>query len=412
MSAPHVITTDAELQRYCQRLAELPSIAFDTEFVAEHTYKSQLCLVQVAAGGELRLIDPLAVADMAPFWRLLAEANCEVVVHAGREEMVFCQEAAGRQPARLFDVQLAAGLAGQEYPAGYGNLISRLLGATPQKGETRTDWRRRPLTRHQLEYALNDVRYLEPLRDKLQARLAELGRLEWLKVEMSAWQSGLAESLATERWWKVSGCSGLSSRSQAIVRELWRWRDGEARRRNIPARRVLRDDLIVELARRGTADPKQIPAVRGFERGDYRRAVPDLARAIQRALDLPSDECPPTGRRDYVLPQVGIVSQFLSAALNAICRASDVAPSLVATTDDVREFIAWRLAGEVQPGRSLPVLAQGWRGQLVGQVLQDLLEGKAAIRIRDPEAEQPLAVDYVSTGNKSERSERGSSSSS
>jgi ribonuclease D len=403
MAAPNVITTDSELELYCGRLAGFPTIAFDTEFVSEHSYKPQLCLVQVAAGGELRLIDPLAVSSMTPFWNVLTVADAEIVVHAGREEMVFCQEATGRQPARLFDVQLAAGLNGQDYPSGYGNLISRLLGATPQKGETRTDWRRRPLSRHQLEYALDDVRHLEPLRDTLHARLVGLGRREWLASEMSAWQASLAESLATERWWKVSGCAGLSSRCQAIVRELWRWREGEAARRNIPARRVLRDDLIVELARRGTADPKLIPAVRGFERGDYRRAVPDLARAIQRALDLPSDQWPPTGRRENFLPQLGIVSQFVSAALNAICRATDVAPSLVATTDDIREFIAWRLAGAEGGGRALPSLAQGWRGQLIGQVLADLLEGKAAIRIRDPAAEQPLAVDYVASGTQLQR---------
>src|SRR5207244_2461404 len=146
------------------------AIAFDTEFVSEDSYRPDLCLVQVAAAGKLAVIDPHAVEDLAPFWNLLAAEGHETIVHAGREEFRFCRRAIGRRPARLFDIQLAAALIGLEYPAAYGTLISRLLGQRLGKGETRTDWRKRPLTPVQLEYALQDVIYLEPLRDLIHER--------------------------------------------------------------------------------------------------------------------------------------------------------------------------------------------------------------------------------------------------
>jgi len=138
-----LITTQDELTAACRRWESTERLAFDTEFVSEHTYRPELCLVQVSAAEELAVIDPLAGVDLTPFWDLILTAGREIVVHAGREEMAFCLAATGQMPARLFDVQLAAGLIGLEYPAGYGNLLSRVLDKKAHKAETRTDWRRR-----------------------------------------------------------------------------------------------------------------------------------------------------------------------------------------------------------------------------------------------------------------------------
>ena len=177
--AYRIVTTESELNAVCHRLKKAETIAFDTEFVSEHSYRPQLCLIQVAVPGELVIIDTQAVTEINAFWEALAEPTHETIVHAGRQELVFCLEAIGRPPANLFDVQLAAGMVGMEYPAGYGNLIFRMLGEKPQKGETRTDWRRRPLTDRQLEYALDDVRHLARLRETLGQKLEKLGRTAW-----------------------------------------------------------------------------------------------------------------------------------------------------------------------------------------------------------------------------------------
>jgi ribonuclease D len=390
-----IITTQVELEQLCADLAGADSIAFDTEFVSEHTYRPTLCLVQVAAAKRLAVIDPFDLQDLTPFWKLLAAPGHETIVHAGREELIFCHEAVGGPPANLFDVQLAAGLVGYEYPAGYGTLLSKLLNETPAKGETRTDWRRRPLTSQQIEYALDDVRYLQRLRDKLHGRMSRLKRLDWLAAEMAAWQAQVIASRGDDRWRKVAGSSTLGSRGLAIVRELWRWREEEAGRRDSPVRRVLRDDLIVELAKRRTADPKRISAIRGLERGDLKKALPKISQAIERALALSDEECPRIVRKESS-PQLTMVGQFLAAALNSICRAAEVAPSLVGTANDVRDLINYRLAnGAADPDEPLPALTHGWRAEVVGQKLDDLLAGRLAIRIVNPTSDQPLAFESV-----------------
>ena len=387
------VTTDKQLRQLCHELAAAPSIAFDTEFVSEHTYRPELCLIQVAAGERMVVIDPQSMSDITPFWELLAAPGHDTIVHAGREELLFCLASVGAPPTRLFDVQIAAGLVGNEYPAGYGSLLFKLLGTRLDKGETRTDWRRRPLSASQISYALDDVRYLDALSGKLRGRLEQLGRTAWLEGEMQAWKDDVAATRGDERWWKVSGTSGLSRRNLAVVREIWRWRESEAEKRDCPTRRVLRDDLIIELAKRKSADVKQIRAVRGMERRDLDRALPQLAAAIKRGLELPEDQLPAPQQRE-VPAQLNVLGQFLSTALAGICRAAELAPSIVGTASDVRELVAFRL-GLTNGDEGPPLLGRGWRAEIVGRMIDDLLAGRVAVRIGDPLAAEPLVFEPV-----------------
>lgn len=389
---PHeLITSSAALDQFCGQIADAPAIAFDTEFVSEDTYRSELCLVQVAAAGALAVIDPLAVENLRPFWDLLTTPGRQTIVHAGREELCFCLAATGQRPSGLFDIQIAAALVGYEYPAGYGSLLYKLLGEQLHKGETRTDWRRRPLSKPQIQYALDDVRRLEVLRDRLAAELTRLNRLSWMESEMRAWEADVEQSLARERWRRVSGISGLNARSLAIVRELSRWRDQVAQQRDCPSKRVLRDDLLVELAKRRTADVKQIRSLRGMERGDLQRQLPEIADCVERALALPEAELPRAERRE-IPSQVNVIGQFLSSALTSICRSARLAPNIVGTASDVRDLVAMRLGYEVV---APPILAEGWRAEVVGSLIDDLLAGKTSIRIADPRSDEPLAFDPV-----------------
>lgn len=388
----HDITTTEQLRHYCQTLTQAKTVAFDTEFVSEHTYRPVLCLIQVAADDALAVIDPIAIGDVTPFWDAVATPGHETIVHAGRGELEFCLLAIGRRPAQLFDVQLAAALAGAEYPAGLGTLIAKFLGRTPPKHETRTDWRRRPLSKRQVEYALNDAHYLPALRDTIHAKLAKLGRLAWLDEEMATWQEAVERSLSHDRWRRVSGNAGLDARGLAIIRELFHWRDAEAERRNQPVRRILRDDLIVELARRGSADVDRIRAVRGMERGDLQRRLGEMAAAIQRGLELPEAECPPRAPREQV-PELSVLGQFLFAALGSICREAQLSPNLVGTPNDIREWIAYRMGhGRGKPGKT-PQLARGWRAKFVGRLFDDILSGKLSIRVAEPKSDHPLAFE-------------------
>ena len=386
-----IIATEPQLRDLVRRLTDQPHVAFDTEFVSEHTYRSQLCLVQVAAPGMLAVIDTLAVPDLEPFWRLLAEPGRTTVVHAGREELGFILQAIRARPARLFDVQVAAGLVDHDYPAGYAAVVRRFLGLQTNKGETRTDWRKRPLSEGQLAYAVDDVRHLEQLWRKLERKLESLGRVNWMQEEMAAWQDDVEESFSRKRWRRVSGLNGLSRRELAVARELWHWRDSVAEERDMPPKRVLRDDLLVELCKRKSADERQISAIRGMQRSDLRYILKGLSDAIARGLELPDDECPGGERHRTPPPQLAMLGQFMATAVAGMCRSEHLAPALVGTSSDMRDLLAYKLG--YHDGDRPPLLASGWRANVVGSLVDDLLAGRAALRIGDIKSHDPLVIE-------------------
>jgi ribonuclease D len=390
------VDSPEDLQAVCRAMQSARLVAWDTEFVAEDVYRPDLCLIQINIDGQLFLIDPKKVEDLGPFWEQLVEGPHETVVHAGREELRFCWGATRRFPRKWTDIQLVAGLIGHEYPAAYHKLISKVLGQTVPKGETRTDWRRRPLAERQLEYALQDVVYLIDLRDSLHKELEALGRVDWLADETQSRQEEILHEDQSERWRRISGISSVPDRSLVIARELWRWRERLAEEQDRPAKWILRDDLLVELARRASDDPQRIRLVRGMERRQLRSQILEIAQVIQRARQMPQSDGPRS--RSVELPhQIQSLAQFLSTAVASICRAQRLAPSLVGTVQDLRELIAYRL--KLVPMTQPPALTEGWRAQVIGHSVQRLLDGQLAIRIDDPLSEHPIVLEEVRAGD-------------
>jgi ribonuclease D len=391
---PLSITSSAELADFCQRLSRAKRIGIDTEFVSEDTFRPELCLVQVATDHELAVIDPYRVKNLTSFWQILSEGAHTTIAHAAREELNFSLLSCHRPPANLFDTQIAAGLTSSEYPSSYGSVVTRFLGTQAAKGEQRTDWRRRPLSEAQIDYALEDVRYLLPLHDVLQRLLEKHRRVDWMAEEMATWLREVTDARQRPRWRRVSGIGGLSTRSLSIVKHLWTWRQEEAERRDLPPRRVLRDDLIVELAKRKSDQPDRIRQVRGLQRGLKSDMIEQIAACVRRGLEAPFDDNDRTAR--LPMPsQLNLLGQFLSPALTSICHSANVATSLAGTATDVRDLIAYRLEFGPMDGAEPPVLARGWRAELVGNLIDDLLLGHKSIRISDPLSEQPLEFDPV-----------------
>ncbi|MFT7633682.1 MAG: ribonuclease D [Mariniblastus sp.] len=386
------ITTAEGLQDFCDRISGCKLLGFDTEFVSENRYRPQLCLLQVAADGEYAIVDTLAVPDISPFWKLLVEGDHITIVHAAREEFLFCYRACGKRPKHLFDVQLGAGMTGLEYPASYGNLVSKLLGSRVDKGETRTDWMRRPLSKRQIDYALSDVTFLEQLHDTVSSQLEQLDRTSWFEEEMDAWQTSLERTEDEPQWRRVSGISSLNRQALAIVRELWIARDAEAENKNRSPKRVLPDDLLVELAKRGTPDPDRLKAIRGFDNRVSKSLTGPISEAIQRALDLPESKHPKRMPRGKTM-NLGLLGQFLTTALNVVCKTQNIAPNIVGTAQSVRTMAAWRL-GMIEQSET-PDLATGWRAEIVGQLIDRVLDGSVAISVGNPKSDQPLKLEYL-----------------
>jgi ribonuclease D len=388
------ITSSAQLADFCRRLSQADRIGIDTEFVSEDTFRPELCLIQVATENELAVIDPYKVQNLSEFWQALADGQHTTIAHAAREELNFSLLACERPPANLFDTQIAAGLCSTEYPSSYGSVVMKFLNRQAAKGEQRTDWRRRPLSDAQIEYALEDVRYLLPLYDVLDRKLKHHGRLAWLAEEMDSWLQEVRDARERPRWRKVSGIGGLSPRSLAIVKQLWLWRQTEAERRDLPPRRILRDDLIVELAKRKSDSPDRIRQIRGMQQVMKKNTVEQIAACVRRGLDAPLDD-DERRLREPMPSQLNLLGQFLSPALTSICHSARVATSLAGTATDVRDLIAYRLEfGSATDGEP-PILSRGWRAELVGNLIDDLLAGRKSIRISDPLSDEPLGFDVV-----------------
>lgn len=395
MSAPvdfEYIKNESELLDYCERIRGCKLIAFDTEFVSEDRYVPELCLLQVAAGKDMAIVDTLACRDLNPLWELICdpENGHETVVHAAREEFRFCAMETGRRPNRLFDTQVAAGLIGLEFPAAYSNLVSRFCKASIQKHETRTNWRKRPLSSGQLQYAIKDVVYLEEIHRKITNQLGQLGRKGWLEEEMDRRQEEFEADLKPSRWRKLSGIASSTAAELAVIRELWTWREEKARERDMPARRVLRDDLLIELCKRGTSDLKKIRSIRGMDYGRVQKFLPEISEAIERGLGVPKSEWPETFKRSRI-PNLGLLGQFLATALGVICREKSIAPNLASSTQELRTMAAWRLGMIKLPEE--PRLFRGWRRQVIAEEIDRVLEGKKSLRVIDPKATQPLTID-------------------
>jgi ribonuclease D len=385
-----IVTQSKELEECCRYLSGCERLGLDTEFVGEDSYHPHLCLVQVATEDRLILIDPLTTGPLTEFWKLIIDPFRLVVVHAGREEVRLCRLWAGQAPGNLFDLQIAAGLVGLAYPLGHGTLVNQLLGVSLTKGETLTEWRDRPLTRSQIQYAFDDVRYLLPLWNRLSAKLAELGRTDWAAEEFARLtgqldsENGEEES---ERWRRLRGLGSLDRRRLAIVRALYAWREETAAQTNRPTRAICRDDLLIEIARRNPNRIRDLEVIRGLPH----RHLDPILRVVAEARKIPPELYPPLVDRDLDPPQVGWATNILLAVLGDLCVRRQLAPNLVATNADVKALVRARLRSEPFPPESS--LTHGWRAQHILRELQAVLEGRCAVRIADLKSDAPLAVD-------------------
>jgi len=394
----HITTADA-LEKFCAENGNSEYVGFDTEFVSENCFRPLLCLIQVSTDKAYAIIDTLAIEDLTVFWDWLCDGDHITIVHAAREEFLFCFRDVAKRPANLFDIQLAAGMIGAEYPAAYGNLVNRMIGVTVDKGETRTDWRQRPLTDRQMAYALEDVVHLWPVHNQLKKKLEKLNRVDWVRCEMDQWQGALVKTVTHPQWRRVSGIARLKPPQLAIVKELWIWRNEEAERRDRTPKRVLADDLIVELARRGTSAPAQIKAIRGFGNRVHASAIDGISAAIERALKMPKSDYPKRITSTKTI-NLGLLGQFLTTALNVLCRTEQISSSIVGTAQEVRDVAAMRLGILKLPEK--PRLLTGWRAEIVGQLIDQVLDGRVAIRVDDPKSDHPLKMEYIDSESKTD----------
>ena len=357
------IATQQALESLCEELREAPCIGLDTEFERSRTFFAELCLVQIAAPGTLACIDPFAVDSLAPLTALLADGPATVQLHAARQDLEVIYQLDGRLPAPLVDTQVAAGLAGYAENIGYADLVAQLLGITLDKSQTRTDWRQRPLSAAQLDYAAADVLHLPSCAQILEEKLLGLGRMSWLKEDCHALLAveGFRQAPETA-WQRLRGLPNLAPAAQARAVALAAWRETTAQGRNLPRGWVLKDDELLTLAANPPANAGDL-ATRFATNGNVRRHAETLIDALHAPAQIP--DLRPARR----LTAAGRTElKRLSACTQAIAQSLGLAPSILITRRELETLVCAEMP---------PRLRDGWRGPVLAELVASRAESSA-----------------------------------
>jgi ribonuclease D len=367
----------AEVRAIAERARAVGRLGLDTEFLPEGRYRPLLCLVQVVVGAEVWILDPLAGLDPAPLAAVLADSAVEIVVHAGRQDVAILRREWRTDVTNVFDTQVAAGFAGFSAQAGYNGLLHDVLRIRLPKTASFTRWDARPLTEEQLRYARGDVEHLLPLADDIRARLEASGRLDWAREECRTIALASDERDPEEVWRRLPRANGLDPRERAVARELAAWRERTAERENRPVGAVVRDPTVVELAKRTPAGRKDLAQIRGVNPDVVRRRGDDILAAIARgraAEPLRLDEA----ERLSTEPQDGPVIALAEALVRSRAQEAGLAYELIAARADLTPIVVAARRGGPEPEvRTL----RGWRRNLVGAELLDLLAGSRRLSV-------------------------------
>ena len=368
-------TSDA--RRLAQLAREDGRLALDTEFMPEGRYKPLLCLVQVAAGGEIAVLDPLEGFDPAPLAAVLADPAIEVVLHAGRQDVAILRREWLTTFANVFDTQVAAGFAGFPAQAGYSGLLHDVLHVRVAKTASFTRWDVRPLTDEQLRYARGDVEHLLALADEIGARLRDRGRLEWAREECRAIAEATDERDPGEAWRRLPRVAGLDPRARAVARELAAWRERMAASEDRPVGSVVRDPTVVELAKRQPEGRRDLAQIRGVNPDVVRRRGPDVLAAIERGRQAEPVRLDDADR--FSTESVdGPVIALAESLVRVRAQEAGLAYELIAARADLAPVVVAARRGDAEPDvRTL----RGWRRELVGAELLELLAGRRSLGV-------------------------------
>jgi ribonuclease D len=363
-------------------LRQSSRLALDTEFVGEDTFIPRLELIQVATATTAAVIDFPAVqasGSLDVFWELICDAKIEKIVHAGRQDLDLFALYAGQIPKPFFDTQIAAAMVGYGAQVAYANLVQRLHGTKLAKAHTFTNWSARPLSDDQIAYALEDVEFLLSIHTHLQDRLKTLGRSEWVSEEFARLEIVVGEKSREpqERYQRIRGWDTLKPKGAAVLRELAVWRETEARRRNVPRGRVMRDEVLLQLARHPPKSVNDLRGLRGVHSSEVDRHGGQLLAAITSALALPPSTWPivPSVRKPD--PESTGIVELLQAVLKARAAEEGIAPTMLATSADLQTLVD---AKQNRTTLNVPIL-HGWRRQLAGNLLLQVLDGTVTISV-------------------------------
>lgn len=368
-----LIEKQRDYETICQRLAEREVVFIDTEFVGDRRYYPLLCTIQLGTGDAAWVVDTLAVRDLSPLAPVLAAPHILKVFHAAVQDLQILYREFGQAVAPVFDSQVAAQLLMGAEQIAFGQLVHQLTGQQPAKGHSYTQWDRRPLSEGQIEYALDDVRLLAPVYEAQQRELVARGRDGWAREDFARLENPerFQQREPQEQYRRVKGYNRLRGPALGALQELAAWRELTARDRDRPVQHVVRDEVLVEVARHPLRSINDLRDIRGLHQDALRRYGEELLAAAQRGRE---QEPPARESRVPLDNALEPTVDYLVLCLRMLARDLDLSPTAVATRNDLIELV------RDGPEADVPVL-QGWRYEAVGQRLLATLDGRATVRV-------------------------------
>ena len=369
------IDNDEKLQELCENIKDAPLLILDTEFIREKTYRAKLCLIQIATDDIVACIDPIALNDITPLMDIINDKNKLKILHAARQDYEIFYDLNNTLPQPLFDSQLAASLLGYGEQIGYASLVNKVLGVQLDKAHTRTDWSKRPLSDAQIRYASDDVFYLRRLYPVLKNQLAEQGRENWLDEEFEALcKPELFITLPEDAWNKVKGTNRLRPRQFAAAKNIAEWREKMAIKKDLPRRWILADDILIAAAQLLPKNISQLSTIANIKTATLEKSGEIILNCVKNALVLNENDLPSTKKPKRLTADQEIIADLLMTQLRLVASEQNISPANIAN----RKMIEKIIYGETD----IPLL-KGWRYQLAGKKIQDLLSGNFSLQIKN-----------------------------
>jgi len=365
------IDSDEALAQYCTALGEASYCAIDTEFIRESTYYAELALIQVGSGDHFACIDPLAISDFKPLGELLVKPDLVKVFHSSSQDLEILYQKFAAVPTPVFDTQLAAAVLGYNHQISYADLVQQICGVTLEKKHTRANWKRRPLSEDELDYAMDDVRYLLTVYEQLREQLETSRRGSWLERDLRDITDPEKYRVDMEQLWKrLKGVQKLKGEKLQIASDLCRWREQQAQRRNRPRRWILKDDTIIEIARHKPDSREALSRIRELSDKTIQRKGDELLQIVAQAATVDAAQWPQADKVENLSKQQLALGDCLMALCRVIADDNQIALATLVTRKDIDTLILNQKSSR---------LTQGWRFNMAGEKLLEFIHGQSAI---------------------------------
>jgi ribonuclease D len=376
------IDTSEQLADFCNSIKNAGYCAIDTEFVREKTYYPVLALIQIASEERMACIDPLVIENFDPLVTLFQNSELIKVFHSPSQDLEILLQRFAQMPQPIFDTQLAAAVLGYDHQIGYADLVDQITGVKLEKKHTRANWIRRPLSQDEINYAMDDVRYLLPVYQTLKTELENKNRNAWIENDLTAMTSVSSYQLEIDDLWKrLKGVQKLKGVELQIARHLCQWREHRAQQKNLPRRWVVKDDPLIDIARLKPSKMEDLDAIRDVNEKFIQRYGRTLIQIVAEAKNTPESEWPQQDGKQSLSTHQQALGDCIMALCRVIAEDNQIALATLATRKDIDNLII---------NRKNSRLSQGWRFNMAGEKLLDFIHGQSVLGVRDNRIELDL----------------------